>query len=68
MRKARYKDIKMELWLRERDSGEIRWITKDGKELPIKDMTTNHLRNVMEMIERVDDMNAAVDDEWFYKY
>lgn len=42
MRKATIKDLELELWLRKRNSGSIIWTTKDGKNIPIKDMNTNH--------------------------
>lgn len=55
MKEAGYDDIRLELWLRERESGEMKWVTKDGKETPIKDMTTDHLRNVIKMIDRLEE-------------
>lgn len=55
MKEAGYDDIRLELWLRERESGEMKWVTKDGKEIPIKDMTTDHLRNVIKMIDRLEE-------------
>lgn len=50
MRKATIQDLKLELWLRQRNSGSIIWTTKDGKNIPIKDMDNNHLVNALKML------------------
>lgn len=52
MREADIEDIRLEIWLRERNDREIRWTTKDGTEIPIRDMSLSHLRNVECMLER----------------
>lgn len=50
MRKANIQDLKLELWLRQRNSGSIIWTTKDNKNIPIKDMDNNHLVNTIKML------------------
>lgn len=50
MRKANIQDLKLELWLRQRNSSSIIWTTKDGKNIPIKDMGNNHLVNALKML------------------
>lgn len=50
MRKATIQDLKLELWLRQRDSGSIIWTTKNGKNIPIKDMDNKHLVNALKML------------------
>lgn len=50
MRKATIQDLKLELWLRQRNSSSIIWTTKDNKNIPIKDMDNNHLVNTIKML------------------
>lgn len=52
MREADIDDIRLEIWIRERNDREIVWETKDGAKIPIRDMSLSHLRNVERMLER----------------
>ena len=52
MKKATIQDLKLELWLRQRNSGLIYWETKNNKKIPIKDMDNNHLVNTLKMLLR----------------
>ena len=47
MKQATIQDLKLELWLRQRNSGFIIWTT-----IPIKDMDNNHLINTINMLLR----------------
>lgn len=44
---ADIQDLTKELWLRQRNEGKLKWKTKDGKQIPIKDMTTQHIINAI---------------------
>lgn len=45
-------DLKLEQWIRQRNSGQIMWKTKNGREIPIKDMSDTHIANTIRMLER----------------
>lgn len=61
MRTADIEDIRLEMWLRERERGEILWKTKSGDEISIKDLSDKHLENILKMVER-----SAVSDDVYY--
>ena len=44
-------DLKLELWLRRRNSGKLVWTTKDNTKIPIKDMFTQHIINAINMLD-----------------
>ena len=52
MIKAKLSDLQLELWLRNRNSGEIVWNTKSGDEIPLKDMETNHIQNAISALKK----------------
>ena len=45
-------DLKFERWLRMRENGELKWKTKNGDEISIKNMSDYHLENAINMLER----------------
>lgn len=46
--KATIEDLKKELWFRLRENKCIVWTTKDGREIPINELTDTHLFNIIE--------------------
>lgn len=48
---ATEEDLKLEYWLRKRNSGRLIWRTKNGDEIPIKDLSDEHLRNILNMFD-----------------
>ena len=59
---ADIEDIRMELWLRKRNNGDIQWTTKDGTRIPIKDLSDRHLENILKMANR----DSISDDVYYF--
>ena len=49
---ASVKDLELELFLRKRQAGVLVWKTKDGTKIPIKDLSDEHLNNILNLISR----------------
>lgn len=58
---ATYQDLLLEKWLRQRDSEEIFWITKNGDKIPIKRLSDYHLDNIIKLFKK------ASEEEYFEK-
>ena len=56
MRKATIQDLKLELWLRQRNSGSIYWKIRSDKEISIKDIPNAHLVNIINMLHKEEDL------------
>lgn len=61
---ATLKDLELELWLRNRNSGELVWTTKTQKQVPIKDMTDTHLHNTLRMLCKIVNKKLEREEEW----
>lgn len=59
MKQASIEDLYTERWLRQRERGEIVWTTRDGKTVPIKDMSDRHLENTINMLVRNEEAKDA---------
>lgn len=44
-------DLRLEYWLRKRNSGRLVWRTRTGDEIPIKDLSDKHLVNILDMFD-----------------
>ena len=66
MKQANLKDLELELWLRSRNKGEMAWQTKDGKIIPIKDMSDTHLFNAINKLVEYEELksNCVGVDMW----
>lgn len=54
--KADIRDLELELWLRQRNNNSIVWTTKQGENIPINQMTDEHLINAIKRIEKFEDI------------
>ena len=51
--KADINDLQLELWLRHRNNNSIVWTTKQGENIPINQMTDEHLINTINLMEKI---------------
>ncbi len=47
---ATLKDLLIEQWLRRRNTGELKWVTKNGDKIAIKSMSDAHLANAIKCL------------------
>lgn len=51
VRQPTYNELLMEKYLRDRDAGKIQCRTQDGKWIPVKDLSYEHLTNIIKMLD-----------------
>lgn len=61
-RTADLEDLYKELWLRERERGNIVWETRYGTKVPINRMSDQHLINTIKMLEHNEEMMDHIGD------
>ena len=49
---ATIEDLKLEQFLRSRNSGKLVWKTKEGKIIPLKELSDEHLTNILNVYSR----------------
>ena len=57
---ATLKDLQLELWLRQRNKGNIKWITKTGELTPINEMSDSHLINTINMLHKKEELEEEL--------
>ena len=50
--------MEKELWLRQRE--DMVWETKDGKQMPLKEMTTEHIINAINYVYKHNTMREII--------
>lgn len=65
---ADIEDLKLELWLRKRNAGEIIWTTKNKQSISIKDMSDKHLVNTIAFLEKKEELQEIENDFMFNIY
>ena len=58
MIKADIEDLEKELWLRQRE--DMIWETKDGKQISLKEMTTEHIINAIKYVYKHNTMRDII--------
>jgi len=61
-REATLEDLERELWIRERNYNKILWKTKEGKKIPINDMSDTHLINTIKLLARLEAQQELIGD------
>lgn len=62
MIKATYEDLEFELQLRRRE--QLVWTTKDGRQIPIYELSTDHIINILNMMDKqseIDELEGEMD-------
>ena len=61
-------DLKLEMWFRLRNKGLLKWRTKNGSNIAIKDMSDRHLINTINMLLRASEEDYieydAIGGDW----
>ena len=49
---ATIEDLRLEQFLRNRNSGKLVWKTKEGRIIPLKEVSDEHLRNIIKVYSK----------------
>lgn len=62
---ATLKDLLIEQWLRRRNTGELKWVTKNGDKIALKSMSDAHLTNAIKCLS---EQNEFLSDAINYEH
>lgn len=62
---ATLKDLLIEQWLRRRNTGELKWVTKNGDKIALKSMSDAHLANAIKCLS---EQNEFLSDAINYEH
>lgn len=57
---ATIEDLRLEQFLRNRNSGKLVWKTKEGRIIPIKELSDEHLTNILNAYLRNKEQTTAI--------
>ena len=57
---ANIDDIRLEQFLRSRNSGKLVWKTKEGKIIPLKELSDEHLTNILNVYSLDEDQTTNI--------
>ena len=61
LRRAGLSDLLKEKWLRERNDGDIVWVTKEGRIIPIKNLSHDHLENIINHLREKEEFEGVAE-------
>lgn len=65
---ATEEELRLEKFLRERESGKLIWKDKEGHIIPLKDLTSEHLDNILRAKEVHTETSTAIKPSSFNFY
>ena len=57
---ATIEDLRLEQFLRNRNSGKLVWKTKEGRIIPLKEVSDEHLQNIIKVYSRNKDQTTSI--------
>ena len=57
---ATIEDLRLEQFLRNRNSGKLVWKTKEGRIIPLKEVSDEHLQNIIKVCSKNKEQTTAI--------
>lgn len=57
---ATIEDLRLEQFLRNRNSGKLVWKTKEGRIIPLKELSDEHLQNIIKVYSKNKEQTTAI--------